>query len=122
MMELSQQQEQSTRIIRPENNCRNDSFPWKLYDLLEYASENGHDDIISWEDDGKAMKVHKPTELCTKILPKFFLHTKKWESFQRQMNLYGFTRIARNPHKGRYVHPNFRRGQRNLCRHITRPR
>eukprot|EP00339_Tiarina_fusa_P002836 CAMPEP_0117033182 /NCGR_PEP_ID=MMETSP0472-20121206/23734_1 /TAXON_ID=693140 ORGANISM="Tiarina fusus, Strain LIS" /NCGR_SAMPLE_ID=MMETSP0472 /ASSEMBLY_ACC=CAM_ASM_000603 /LENGTH=288 /DNA_ID=CAMNT_0004742039 /DNA_START=33 /DNA_END=896 /DNA_ORIENTATION=- len=64
--------------IRPHNNCRNDSFPWKLYDLLEKVESSGQSHIISWENDGKALKVHKPDEFGKNILPAFFLHTKKW--------------------------------------------
>jgi hypothetical protein len=105
-----------------DSNCRNDSFPWKLHDMLDQVEKAGDDHIVSWEHDGRALKVHKPKEFAKKILPIYFSHSKKWESFQRQLNLYGFTRVARGPQKGMYLHKFFVRGQRSLCRRITRPR
>jgi hypothetical protein len=106
----------------PNTNCRNDSFPWKLHTMLEQVEKKGDDHIVSWEQDGRALRVHKPKEFVQKILPVYFLHSKKWESFQRQLILYGFTRIARGPKKGLYLHKYFARDHRSLCRRITRPR
>jgi hypothetical protein len=104
------------------SNCRSDSFPWKLHDMLDQVEKAGDDHIVSWEHDGRALKVHKPKEFAQKLLPIYFLHSKKWQSFQRQLNLYGFIRVARGPQKGMYLHKFFVRGQRSLCRSITRPR
>jgi hypothetical protein len=106
----------------PTTNCRHDSFPWKLHTMLEQVEKKGDDHIVSWEQDGRALRVHKPKEFVQKILPVYFLHSKKWESFQRQLILYGFTRIARGPKKGLYLHKYFVRDHRSLCRRITRPR
>lgn len=107
---------------KPINNCRNDSFPWKLHDMLDQVEKDGQDDIVSWVHGGRALKVHKPNEFSKKILPLYFLYSKKWESFQRQLNLYGFTRVPRGPKKGMYVHKFFVRDDRSLCRRIARPR
>jgi hypothetical protein len=101
-------------------STRNDSFPWKLHDLLAKVAENGQEHIISWEHNGRALKVHNPQAFATDVLPNFFLHSTKWESFQRQLNLYGFARISRGPGKGMYIHRYFVRDQRSLCRRITR--
>jgi hypothetical protein len=103
-------------------NRRNDSFPWKLHDMLDQVEKEGDDHIVSWEHYGRALKVHKPKEFAQQILPIYFLHSKKLESFQRQLNLYGFIRVARGPQKGMYLHKYFVRGQKSLCRRITRPR
>lgn len=97
------------------------SFPWKLYDMLEEVEKSGRDDdIISWECNGRAIRVHKPKEFAEKLLPAYFLHSTRWESFQRQLNLYGFIRVTRGPHKGVYLHKYFIRGQRSLCERISR--
>ena len=103
-------------------SSRNDSFPWKLYDMLEQVTNDGHIDIVSWENEGKAFRVHKPKEFVEKILPLHFLNPMKWESFQRQLNFYDFVRITRGPQKGKYFHKIFQRGDRSICRHITRAR
>lgn len=58
-------------------------FPWKLHTLLDDAEKEGYQDIISWEDDGKAFCVHKPDQFCESILGKYFRQSK-YESFTRQ--------------------------------------
>lgn len=105
---------------RAGKNIRNDCFPWKLYDLLEDMESSGLNHIISWEDEGRAMKIHEPQAFVGVIIPYYFPQTKKLESFQRQLNLYGFKRTPRGPQKGFYTHENLVRGNRELCRHITR--
>lgn len=44
----------------------------------------------------------------------------KYESFRRQLNLYGFSRVTRGTNKGFISHPYFVRHNRVLCRNITR--
>jgi hypothetical protein len=47
----------------------------------------------------------------------------KLTSFQRQLNLYGFSRITTGgPDRGSYYHPFFLRGRPGLCRSIDRQR
>jgi hypothetical protein len=58
-------------------------FPWKLHTLLERASDEDFEDIVSWEAGGKAFRVHKPKEFCDTIMPKYFRQSK-FESFTRQ--------------------------------------
>jgi HSF-type DNA-binding len=41
-------------------------------------------------------------------------------SFQRQLNLYGFTRIASSPDTGGYYHELFLKGRRALVMHMRR--
>lgn len=106
---------------RADRNIRNDSFPWKLYDLLDDMDTSGLNHIVSWEDNGRAMKIHDSQAFVAVIIPYYFPQTKKLESFQRQLNLYGFKRTSRGPQKGFYTHDNLVRGNRELCRLITRP-
>lgn len=56
---------------------------------------------------------------CSTIMPRFFKQTK-WKAFQRQCHLWGFKRIAEGPDTGAYFHPNFIRGQPNLCQFMVR--
>jgi hypothetical protein len=95
-------------------------FPWKLHDMLDYSDAiNGIQHIVSWQDDGRSFKVHKPAKFVDAIMPQFFKQTK-YKSFQRQLNLYGFNRISQGPRKGSYTHKNFVKGNRSLCQFISR--
>lgn len=44
----------------------------------------------------------------------------KLTSFQRQLNLYGFRRIARGPDQGCYFHPKFQKNRRDLLPEVKR--
>jgi hypothetical protein len=53
-------------------------------------------------------------------MPKYFKQSKL-ASFQRQLNLYGFTRLsASGPDKGGYFHELFLRGKEHMCSRIIR--
>jgi hypothetical protein len=97
-------------------------FPQKLYEMLDYVSssnEPGLADIIGWQPHGRCFIVRKPKEFANIILPRFF-QQKKYASFQRQLNLYGFNRITKGPDRGSYYHELFLRGKKFLCRGINR--
>ena len=95
------------------------NFPRKLHNLLE---EHHHDEIISWSPHGRCFTVHKPTEFVKSLAPKYFQQSKL-NSFQRQLNLYGFTRIlSPGPDKGGWYHECFLRGRPELCVRIVRKR
>ena len=49
-----------------------------------------------------------------------FFSVHQYASFQRQLNLYGFSRLSHGKDKGAYYHMCFVRGQRNLCRNMVR--
>jgi hypothetical protein len=51
------------------------------------------------------------------ILPKHYRHSKL-ESFQRQLNLYGFKRITKGEDMGAYYHPMCMRGRSDLAKRI----
>jgi hypothetical protein len=102
-----------------EEHNRPHSFPWKLHEMLEDAEKNNFQDVVSWELDGTAFKVHKHDEFLQRIMPIYFDQTK-YESFRRQLNLYGFSRVSRGPHRGIYLHKFFLRNDRPLCENIAR--
>ena len=79
----------------------------------------GDKSIVSWQPHGRAFTVHKTKEFVTLIMPQFFNQTK-YASFQRQLNLYGFSRLTHGPDKGAYYHSCFIRGERSLCRRMIR--
>ena len=92
-------------------------FPLKLYEMLEDAEEQGFNDIVSWSSDGNGFMVHDTTSFVLKIIPSYYNCTK-YKSFQRQLSLYGFTRVTSGDNKGLRGHKNFIRGCKELCRQM----
>lgn len=79
-------------------------FPTVLHHMLEDAEKLGFDDVVSWLPHGRAFHVHQPEKFVTDVMPKYFRHTRL-SSFQRQLSLYGFTRLAKKgPDRGAYYH------------------
>jgi len=95
------------------------SFPWKLHILLEEAEREGFTAVISWVQGGTAFRVHDSETFVSCLMPNYF-DQSKYESFRRQLNLYGFARVTRGVNKGFISHPCFIRSNRNLCRNIIR--
>lgn len=56
-------------------------FLEKTYDIIEQQSSN----IIEWAQDGKSFVVKDPEYFASKIIPRFFKHSK-FASFVRQLN------------------------------------
>ena len=75
------------------------SFPCRLYELLDDADKKGFDHIISWQYGGRSFKVHQPKYFALHIMQRYFAQTK-FKSFQRQMNTYGYVRSS----LGRHTH------------------
>jgi hypothetical protein len=66
-----------------------------------------------------ASSVLTLTWLITILSIRFFSQTK-YPSFQRQLNLYGFSRFSHGEDKGAYFHHCFVRGKRSLVRGMVR--
>ena len=94
-------------------------FPLKLHQMLDEISDSGLSSIASWRSHGRAFIVHKREEFVQKILP-FYFKQSKFDSFQRQLNLYGFTRISSGKDKGAYYHEMFIRGRHLLTNGMIR--
>mmetsp|Transcript_6904 Transcript_6904/g.10370 ORF Transcript_6904/g.10370 Transcript_6904/m.10370 type:complete len:354 (+) Transcript_6904:139-1200(+) len=96
-------------------------FPMKLHDMLEHIEllepELAH--VVTWQPHGRCFIVHKPKLFAERVLARFF-QQKKYASFQRQLNLYGFNRITKGPDRGSYYHELFLRGKKFLSRGINR--
>ncbi len=99
-------------------------FPFKLHQLLEDASREGNENIVSWNTDGKGFKIHSKGEFEMQISRRYFssLAGPKFRSFQRQLAIYGFKRKKDPsfPDCGAYCHPLFIRGQPGLCTGMVR--
>lgn len=94
------------------------SFPMKLYMMLEQVEADGNAHIVSWQPHGRCFVVHEP-ELFKELLPRYF-SLSKVSSFQRQLNLYDFTRLTRGKDKGGYYNEFFLRGKAHLLNKIQR--
>lgn len=68
----------------------NNSVPEFLYQLTKMLTDD-HRDVIEWSN-GK-IEVHNPHKLESDILNKYFRHSK-YASFQRQLNYFGFRKLA----------------------------
>lgn len=95
------------------------NFPAKLYFMLNEMEKDGQNDIASWLPNGRSFIVYKPKRFESEILPLYFQQTK-FESFQRQLNLYNFCRITSGKEKGACFHKDFIRGQEQLVYGIKR--
>ena len=83
-------------------------FHVKLRRMLEFASERDLEDVVSWEMDGCAIKVHDSRRFEQYLLPLFFTQTRV-KSFQRKLNAHEFYRITGGTYKGCYMHKLFKR-------------
>lgn len=68
----------------------NNTVPEFLYQLTKMLT-GGHNDIIEWSN-GR-IEVHNPHKLESTVLQKYFRHSK-FASFQRQLNYFGFRKLA----------------------------
>jgi hypothetical protein len=97
-----------------------ESFPQKLYRLLEETEQAGRGDVCSFTPSGQSFHVHDPDAFTNEIIPQYFRHSH-FSSFQRQLSMYGFGRVrTKGPDAGAYVHPLFKRGHPKLCAEICR--
>lgn len=94
-------------------------FPEKLHRMLRELEENGETEVVSFFPHGRAFAVHNPTRFVSEVMPKYFRQSRL-SSFQRQLNLYGFTRITAGPDAGGYYHELFLKGRPALCVHMRR--
>mmetsp|Transcript_34594 Transcript_34594/g.98425 ORF Transcript_34594/g.98425 Transcript_34594/m.98425 type:complete len:230 (-) Transcript_34594:125-814(-) len=99
-------------------------FPRRLYEMLESeaklaVSKPDEVFVVSWSGSGKAFRITDVDEFAGTVLPKYF-RTKKFSSFQRNLNLYGFTKVRRGPDTDMYAHPSFLRCQPDLLSELRK--
>jgi HSF-type DNA-binding len=80
---------------------RSGKFPHKLHQMLADLEQQDRRDIASFMPHGRAFAIHKPAEFTKDIMPKYF-RMSRFNSFQRQLNLYDFQRISEGHDKGAY--------------------
>jgi hypothetical protein len=87
--------------------------------MLDEVRAAGLESVVSWLEHGRAFRIHQPKVFAATIMCRFF-NQSKYTSFQRQLNLYGFSRCVRGPDGGAYHHPSFLRGKAALALNIIR--
>jgi hypothetical protein len=94
-------------------------FPERVHRFLADVEKEGLSDICSFYSHGRAFGIHDVERFVNEVMPKYFKQSK-WNSFARQLNLYGFTRMASGPDAGAYYHELFLKGRPSLCLHMRR--
>ena len=72
------------------NDAPSPSFLVKLVGLLENSDNQQY---IQWNDNSKSINILDQKGLSKYVLPKYFKHSN-FNSFHRQLNIYGFGKIA----------------------------
>lgn len=89
---------------------------YKIYEILDSQKFR---ETIKWGRTGQFFLVKNPKKLEEDILPVYFSH-KKFTSFSRLLNMYGFKK-GKSADQGYYFwHRNFVRGKRDLLSLIIR--
>ena len=93
------------------------NFLSKLYAIMKNPIYNH---IITWDEAGTKIIVRNKKTLEREVLPSEFKH-KKFDSFQRQLNMYSFYCVA-NVRFGHtiYSHEFFKRDEPQLISRIVR--
>lgn len=90
-------------------------FPMKLYTILNDAEKEGNEDIISFQENGRAFSIHDKARFIAEIAPRYF-STSQYSSFKRQLNLYGFKyTVLGTKHTPSYFHHEFIRENLTQC-------
>jgi HSF-type DNA-binding len=94
-------------------------FPERLHRMLLDVEEEGKGGIVAFMPHGRAFAVIDESKFVEEIMPKYFKQSK-WNSFARQLNLYGFVRMASGPDAGAYYHELFLKSRPSLCKYMRR--
>lgn len=82
------------------------SFPRRLHSMVRQEADR-HPDIVRWSNDGEAFFVDDEDYFVNDILPQYGFKNCKMQSFQRNLNIYGFSRPLKGPNASGYMHPDF---------------
>jgi hypothetical protein len=74
------------------------TFPSKLHYMLDHGLEENEKSIVTWQPHGRAFLVLDQARFVAELLPNWF-RQNKYQSFQRQLNSYGFQRITQGRDK-----------------------
>jgi len=80
----------STGVVVPSAVPSTNTVPEFLYQLTKMLTDHNRD-VIEWSNG--TIEVHSPHKLQTNVLNRYFRHSK-FASFQRQLNYFGFRKLA----------------------------
>ena len=66
----------SNEMARPPKAKEQHHFPFKLYDMLDYAADSEYSSSVSWDEEGLAFSIHNKDTFLDHIVPRFFKQTK----------------------------------------------
>lgn len=92
------------------------TFPMKLHEVLKQLE---YERVINWLPHGRSFVIHDQHKLISEALPRFFNKAVKYTSFTRQLQLWGFKRVANNSDAGSYFHQLFLRGKPELAKRMV---
>ena len=92
------------------------SFPLKAYEIV---SDSTNEDIVRWTKEGDAFIILNENQFSDKVLPKYF-KTKKFTTFIRQLNIYGFRKTKYMNEELCFTHKDFRRDNKRLLLNMKR--
>jgi len=84
-------------------------FPRILHRMLN----NQETRCITWSSTENHFWITDTDYFVTNVLPKYFRHSKL-TSFQRQLNLYGFSKVSKGKYSGAYTHKYFTKSGDNI--------
>lgn len=117
----------STLAIPPSDQAKDrkassktQNFPSKLFRLLAYVDiqkAKGEDlsPICTFDPNGRSFQIIQKKKFEEVLLTKFF-NTKKYESFRKQLNVWGFKRVKNKS----WYHEMFLRSKPELCQFMKR--
>ncbi|PWA46783.1 heat shock transcription factor B3 [Artemisia annua] len=89
-------------------------FLLKTYMLVD---DPDTDHVVSWNADGTGFVVWQSAEFARDLLPTLFKHSN-FSSFVRQLNTYGFRKVATS--RWEFCNERFRKGRKDLLCQIRR--
>ena len=113
---------EATRRIPLVISAGPENFPMILHRVLANLElVPGGANIVSFLPDGRSFAVKNQHRFTKEVLPIYFPKMKSFASFQRQLNLYDFTRVGGvGSDRGSYRHKSFIRDNPSLSRNMRR--
>ena len=109
------------RLLSVTSDGISESFPSKLHRcLLDLDEIPGGSDIACFLQEGQAFMILDPVRFESEVMRKYYPRMGSFASFQRQLNIYDFSRIAKGPQKGAYFHQYFIKTYPLLSRSMKR--
>ena len=102
-----------TNMITGEKIMR---FPMLLYQILE---QDEYPSIISWCLDSDNFIIYNRAKFQDELMPEYF-QSSNWQSFLKQLNIYGFRRATKGRDLTVYYHKDFVQNKPGLINNIKR--